>query len=27
VCNHDSDSAQFWQPRLECPTLQGYNSR
>ena len=28
VCNGDSQpSLQFWQPRLECPTLQGYNAR
>ena len=27
VCNHASADVQFWKPRLECPTLQGYNSR
>ena len=28
VCNGDSQlDLQFWQPRLECPTLQGYNAR
>ena len=28
VCNEDSAAdLRFWQPRLECPTLTGYNSR
>ena len=27
VCNHASADVQFWKPRLECPTLKGYNSR
>ena len=28
VCNDDSATdLRFWQPRLECPTLTGYNSR
>eukprot|EP00092_Neocalanus_flemingeri_P055123 GFUD01065044.1.p1 GENE.GFUD01065044.1~~GFUD01065044.1.p1 ORF type:complete len:925 (-),score=203.73 GFUD01065044.1:75-2849(-) len=27
VCNQASEGVQFWKPRLECPTLQGYNSR
>ena len=28
VCNDDSAAdLRFWQPRLECPTLTGYNSR
>jgi len=27
VCNRAGYGVQFWKPRLECPTLHGYNER
>ena len=27
VCNRAGFGVQFWKPRLECPTLHGYNER
>ena len=27
VCNGHGKDLAFWKPRLECPTLQGYNAR